>query len=85
MVRSPKINSRKFFVYFKGKIYNDKICFPKVFLVFLAYINLFYIYGHLIALEKKKNIFEESIIQKIINNAVNHKNKFWKNKSLRNV
>ena len=84
MVRSRKINSRKLFVYFKGKIYNDKICFPKVFLVFLAYINLFYIYGHLIALEKK-NIFEESIIQKIINNAVNQENKFWKSKSLRNV
>ena len=59
MVRSRKINSRKLFVYFKGKIYNDKICFPKVFLVFLAYINLFYIYGHLIALEEKKTFLKK--------------------------
>ena len=53
MVRSPKINSLQFFVFFKGKTSIDKICFTKVFLFFSVYINLFYIYGHLIVLEKK--------------------------------
>ena len=53
MVRSPKINSRKFFVFFKEEIFINKICFNKVFLFFLAYINLFYINGHFIVFEEK--------------------------------
>ena len=60
MVRSPKNYSCKFFVFFKGKISIDKICFKKLFLFFLAYINLFYIYSHLIVLEKEKPFFKKA-------------------------
>ena len=41
------------FVFFKEKIIINKTCFTKIFLFFLADINLFYINGHLIVFEEK--------------------------------